>query len=135
MNTTNATLTQFEFATFVLGESLRGFTLLVQIVLLVLCVAFRNHQPLKSRSWFPIAYMLCKVFEQCMNICYLIPISYFSRKWFHWSSSFMLHSSVGIIAAHHCHHNGNRAEFCSMDHVGNVSSAKRAKSSRKHGRV
>ncbi len=80
MNTTNTTLTEFEFATFVLGESLRGLTITFQIVILVLCIVFRNHQPLKSRSWFPIAYMLCKLFEQSINVCYLVPPAYFSKE-------------------------------------------------------
>jgi ABC-type multidrug transport system fused ATPase/permease subunit len=77
-NTSNSTLTQLEFAAFVVGESLRGTAFLTQLVFLVLCVVFRNHQPLKSRTFYPVLHIICKLVEQGVSIAATVPRQYHS---------------------------------------------------------
>jgi hypothetical protein len=57
-------------------------TFVIQVVVLVLCFIFRNHQPLKSREWFPVGYMCFKLFEQMVGAAGIVPAHYFSSNVF-----------------------------------------------------
>jgi hypothetical protein len=78
MNSTNTTVTELQLTTFIVGEVLRGVTLTVSAVLLILCFIFRNHQPLKSRSWFPFLYLTVHIIEQICYVLQVIPTTWIS---------------------------------------------------------